>query len=307
MPYFIIEGRNKKEPVAHMPGIARLTMDNLLKDISEAKQLGISKVLLFGACPRQYKDNLASYAYAKNNIVSRAVAELKRKIKGVSIITDVCLCAYTAHGHCGILKTEDKVCIDNKETLKVLAKIALSHAQAGADWVAPSAMAKGQVSAIREALDKEGFKKTEILGYSAKFNSNFYGPFREAVDSAPKFGNRKAYQLDYHDAKKALREIDEDIREGAAMVMVKPALSYLDIIKEAKRKFNYPLAAYNVSGEYALVKMGASIGLWQEKEVALEIITSIKRAGADYIITYHAKDVAKWIKQKNYLISPSVI
>ncbi|MDP3041541.1 MAG: porphobilinogen synthase [Candidatus Omnitrophota bacterium] len=314
MPYFVIEGRNKKEPVADMPGIARLTIDNLLEEILEVKQLGIPRVLLFGACPRQYKDELASYAYAKNNIVSRAVAELKRKIKGIAVITDVCLCAYTSHGHCGILKTENrkqktknKVCIDNKETLKVLAKIALSHAQSGADWVAPSAMAKGQVLALREVLNKYGYKKTKILGYSAKFNSNFYGPFRNAASSAPLFGDRSGYQLDYSNAQGALKKIKEDIDSGADMVMVKPALSYLDIIKEAKRKFNYPLAAYNVSGEYALVKMGASIGLWQEKEVALEIITSIKRAGADYIITYHAKDVAKWIKQKNYLISPSVI
>ncbi|MDD5476841.1 MAG: porphobilinogen synthase [Candidatus Omnitrophica bacterium] len=300
MPYFVIEGRNKKEPVANMPGIFRLTIDNLLEEISEAKRLGISRVLLFGACPRQYKNESASYAYAKNNIVPRAVAGLKRKIKGVSVITDVCLCAYTSHGHCGILNKKNK--IDNRKTLEALSKIAFVHADSGADWVAPSAMAKKQVSAIRSALDKNGFSKVKIMGYSAKFASNFYGPFRDAVDSAPKFGNRKAYQLDYTDAKKALREIRDDIREGADMVMVKPALSYLDIIKEAKQKFNYPLAVYNVSGEFALVKMGANIGLWQEKEVVFEIITSLKRAGADYIITYHAKDIAQWIKQKNYLI-----
>ncbi|MDD5465146.1 MAG: porphobilinogen synthase [Candidatus Omnitrophica bacterium] len=299
MPYFVIEGRNKKEPVANMPGISRLTVDNLLKEVSESKQLGVSKALLFGVCPRHYKNELANYAYAKNNIVSRAVAELKRKIKGLSVITDVCLCAYTSHGHCAILDKKNK--IDGKKTLEALSKIALSHAASGADWVAPSAMAKKQVLAIREALDKNGFSNVKIMGYSAKFASNFYGPFRDAADSAPKFGDRKAYQLDYSDAKKALKEIGDDIREGADMVMVKPALSYLDIVKEAKQKFNYPLAAYNVSGEYVLVKMGAGIGLWQEKKIVFEITASIKRAGADYIITYHAKDIARWIKQKNYL------
>ncbi len=299
MPYFVIEGRNKREPVANMPGISRMTVDNLLKEISESKQLGISKALLFGVCPRYYKNELANYAYAKNNIVSRAVAELKRKIKGLSVITDVCLCAYTSHGHCAILDKKNK--IDGKKTLEALSKIALSHAASGADWVAPSAMAKKQVLAIRRALDKKGFSNVKVMGYSAKFASNFYGPFRGAADSAPKFGDRKAYQLDYSDAKKALKEIGDDIREGADMVMVKPALSYLDIVKEAKQKFNYPLAAYNVSGEYALVKMGAGIGLWQEKKIVFEITASIKRAGADYIITYHAKDIARWIKQKNYL------
>lgn len=299
MPYFVIEGRNKKEPVANMPGIFRLTVDNLLKEVLETKRLGISRVLLFGACPRQYKNALGSYAYTKNNIISRAAAELKRKIKGVSVITDVCLCAYTSHGHCGILNKKNK--IDNRKTLEALSKIALAHADSGADWVAPSAMAKKQVLAIRSALDKNGFSKVKIMGYSAKFASNFYGPFRGAVDSAPKFGDRKAYQLDYTDAKRALKEIKDDVREGADIVMVKPALSYLDIIKEAKQKFNYSLAAYNVSGEYALVKAGADAGLCQEKEVVLEIVTSIKRAGADYIITYHAKDIARWIKQKNYL------
>ncbi len=294
MPYFVIEGRDKKEPVANMPGISRLTIDNLLEEISEVKRLGISRVLLFGACPRQYKNELASYAYAKNNIVSQAVAELKRKIKGIAVITDVCLCAYTSHGHCGILNKEKK--IDNQKTLEALSKIALAHAVSGADWVAPSAMAKKQVLAIRNVLDKNRFPKVKIMGFSAKFASNFYGPFRGAVDSAPKFGDRKAYQLDYGDVKKALREIGDDIQEGADMLMVKPALCYLDIIRAARMRFTQPLAAYNTSGEYAFVKMGANIGLWQEKDAILEIITSIKRAGADFIITYHAKDIAKWLK-----------
>lgn len=294
MPYFVIEGRDKKEPVVNMSGISRLTIDNLLEEISEVKRLGISRVLLFGACPRQYKNELASYAYAKNNIVSQAVAELKRKIKGIAVITDVCLCAYTSHGHCGILNKEKK--IDNQKTLEALSKIALEHAVSGADWVAPSAMAKKQVFAIRNALDKNRFPKVKVMGFSAKFASNFYGPFRGAVDSAPKFGDRKAYQLDYGDAKKALMGIGDDIQEGADMVMVKPALCYLDIIRAARMRFTQPLAAYNTSGEYAFVKMGANIGLWQEKDTIFEIITSIKRAGADFIITYHAKDIAKWLK-----------
>ena len=294
LPYFIVEGSHKKEPVAHMPGVARLSIDNLCKDVEEASRLGINKILLFGVCPKRAKDKIGSYAYAKNNIVSQAIAELKVKIKGVSIITDVCLCVYTLSGHCGILNQDNK--IDNKKTLVALSKIALAHAASGADWVAPSAMAKNEVLAIRKALDRNGFRDVKILGYSAKFFSNFYGPFRQAADSTPKFGNRRAYQLNYSDGTKALQEIDSDIKEGADMVMVKPALCYLDIVRAARLRFAQPLAAYNTSGEYALVKMGANNGLWQEKEVVLEIITSIKRAGADFIITYHAKDIAKWLK-----------
>ncbi len=295
MPYFVVEGNNKKEPVPNMPGVVRLSVDNLCEDAEEAKRLGINRVLLFGVCPRYSKDKFGSYAYAKNNIVSKAIAELKRKIKGVSIITDVCLCAYTSSGHCGILTKGNKV--DNKRTLDALSKIALAHASSGADWVAPSAMAKNEVFAIRKALDKNGFWDVKILGYSAKFFSNFYGPFRQAADSAPKFGDRRAYQLDNSDEKRALKEIDNDIKEGADMVMVKPALCYLDIIRAARMSFTQPLAAYNTSGEYAFVKMGANIGLWQEEKVVFEIITSIKRAGADFIITYHAKDIAKWLKR----------
>ncbi len=296
MPYFVAEGYDRKEAVANMPQIARFSIDNLCKDVQEAKRLGISKVLLFGICPRRYKDRFGSYAYSKKSIIPRAVAEIKRKIKGVSVITDICLCAYTSSGHCGILTKENK--INNKKTIKALSKIALVHAASGADWVAPSAMAKKQVGAIRKTLDKNGFQKVKILAYSAKFASNFYGPFRGAADSAPKFGDRKAYQLDYSNGKKALKEIGDDIKEGADMVMVKPALSYLDIIKKAREKFSQnPLAAYNTSGEYALVKMGAEKGLWQEQKIVFEIITSIKRAGADIIITYHARDIAKWLKK----------
>jgi len=294
MPYFVIEGADKCLPIKSMPGIYRLSVDNLIKDIKEINRLGIKKVLLFGIA--EEKDEYAASAYAKNGIVHKAVRAVKENVKDITVITDVCLCAYTSHGHCGVIKAQSEVVIDNKETLKILAEIAVSHAEAGADWVAPSAMAKHQVKAIRTALDNKGYRKTKILGYSAKFASNFYGPFRDAVNSAPKFGDRSGYQLNFADTKAALKEIADDIKEGADAVMVKPALSYLDVIKSAKDKFNHPLAAYNVSGEYSFVKFGAKAGFWDEKKMVFEIITAIKRAGADWIISYHAKDIAKWLK-----------
>lgn len=297
-PYFVVSGRNKKEGIKSFPGIFRFSIDRLIKDIGEINKLGLNKVLLFGI-PKD-KDNFGKFAYNKNNIVALAVEKIKEEFPQIVIITDVCLCAYTKHGHCGILNVKKE--IDNRATLEALAKIAFRHAKAGADWVAPSAMAKGQVLAIRESLDKAGFKRTKILGYSAKFNSNFYGPFRQAANSAPAFGDRSNYQLDYSKPQEALAKIKDDIYSGADMVMVKPALSYLDIIKEAKQKFNYPLVAYNVSGEYALVKYAAHHKVWDEKKAVREILTSIARAGADYIITYHAKDIARWIKQENYSI-----
>lgn len=282
LPYFVIEGRNKKEPIKSMPGIYHLSVDNLIKDIRESRNLGIKAILIFGI-PRK-KDALGTGAYQRDGIVQKAVQQIKKEIKDIVVITDVCLCGYTTHGHCGVV---DKFIIDNDETLKILAKIALSHARSGADFVAPSAMMDGQVRAIREALDKNGFGDVGILAYSAKYASNFYGPFREALDSEPKFGDRKSYQMDFRNADEALREIKEDIDEGADIVMVKPALAYLDIIYRAKEKFNIPVAAYNVSGEYALVK---------EKNLILEVLTSIKRAGADLIISYHAKEAAKWLR-----------
>ena len=299
MPYFVIAGKRKREPVSNMPGVARLTIDNLLKDAKEAKTLGINSLLLFGVCPALKKDEKATYAYLPEGIIAQAIRALKEKLKGITVITDICLCAYTSHGHCGVIKngprsTVHSPLIDNDATLEALAKMALVHAQAGADWVAPSAMAKKQVFAIRKVLDNHGFSKVKILGYSAKFASNFYGPFREAVNSSPSFGDRRSYQLGFSSTKKALDEISEDIREGADMVMVKPALSYLDIIKAVKEKFGFPLAAYNTSGEYALVKIGAAKGLWQEKKVIFEIMSGIKRAGANIIITYHAKEFARW-------------
>jgi len=303
-PYFVVEGQRKKESVKNFPGVYRFSLDRLLRDIKITRGLGIDKVLLFGIPSK--KDAAGTSAYAGENIVSRAVRTLKNEFKNIAVFTDVCLCGYTTHGHCGIIKPQDRshtltgigktqVKIDNKKTLNALSEMALRHAEAGADWVAPSAMASGQILAIRRALDRNGLKKTKILGYSAKFASNFYGPFRQAADSAPAFGDRSGYQLDHSDAKAALKEIACDIREGADMVMVKPALSYLDIIREASWKFKFPLAAYNVSGEYAFVKYGAKRGLWDEKKMVFEILTSIRRAGAGLIITYHAKDAAHWL------------
>lgn len=298
-PYFVIAGKDKKQAIKNFPGVFRFSVDRLLKDVGQAAGFGLSKVLLFGVS--EDKDSIGSAAYGGNNIIAGAIRRIKEEFPDIVVMTDVCLCAYTAHGHCGIIKPQaprhkPEAKIDNKETLKALVKTALSHAYAGADWVAPSAMARGQVLAVRTALDKSGFKKTRILGYSAKFASNFYGPFRSAARSAPSFGDRSGYQLAYSGTAPALKEIADDIRQGADMVMVKPALSYLDVIREAGAKFDFPLAAYNVSGEYAFVKHGAKTGLWQEKDMALEVLTSIKRAGADLIITYHAKDAArlKW-------------
>jgi len=292
-PLFIIKGEKKKEPINSMPGIFRMSSDILLKEIEELKALGINRVLLFGIPDK--KDDDATEAYKDNNIISEAVKLIKSNFPNMNVMTDVCLCAYTSHGHCGIIDNQK---IDNKKTLLTLSKIALSHACAGADYVAPSAMADNQVAAIREELNHNGYQDTKIMGYSAKFASSFYGPFRDAADSAPKFGDRRAYQLDYRDKESALKKVQDDINEKADIVMVKPALSYLDIIKEVKDKFNYPLAAYNVSGEYSMVKLGVQEGFFNERKIVTEIMTGIKRAGADMIITYHAKDLADWSKNE---------
>lgn len=293
-PYFVTTGVNKKEPIRSFPGIYRFSIDKLIKDIKESRQLGLNKFILFGVPDK--KDNLGNEAYKKDNIISLAIKEIKNKFPEVVLITDVCLCAYTKHGHCGVLKKNTKN-IDNKKTVELLSRMVLTHAESGADWVAPSAMAKKQVLFIRKNLDANGYKNTKILGFSAKFNSNFYGPFRNAANSAPKFGDRSKYQLNYANNKSALNEIRLDIKEGASMVMVKPALSYLDIIKVAKEKFKYPLAVYNTSGEYAFIKYGAKKELWDEKKIVVEVLTAIKRAGADFIISYHAKDIARWQKK----------
>ncbi len=253
---------------------------------------GIPAVLLFGIPAA--KDEQASEAYAADGIVQRAAKALKQAEPDLLVITDVCLCEYTSHGHCGIVRDGD---VDNDATLPLLAKTALSHAQAGADMVAPSAMMDGQVAAIRQALDENGFGQTPIMAYAAKYASAFYGPFREAAESAPQFGDRCGYQMDPANAREALREIEGDVAEGADIVMVKPALAYLDVLARARRRFDLPLAAYNVSGEYAMIKAAAANGWLDEKRVVLETLTAIKRAGADIVITYHAKDAARWLRQ----------
>ncbi|MDD5246040.1 MAG: porphobilinogen synthase [Candidatus Omnitrophica bacterium] len=300
-PYFVTAGEGQKQAIDLFPGVYRFSSDTLLEEISQIRELGLRRILFFAVTDK--KDATGSHADRPNNFFVRAIKEIKDTFPDLSVITDVCLCAYTSHGHCGILKAQSakgktqSVLLDQGLTLERLSQIALSHARAGADWVAPSAMAKGQVHAIRAALDKNGYSRTKILGYSAKFASSFYGPFRNACASAPRFANRSSYQLDYQGSRKALQEIADDIKEGADTVMVKPALAYLDVIREAKEKFAFPLAAYNVSAEYVLVKLGAREGLFSERKMVSEIISSIKRAGADYIITYHAKDIAKWLKE----------
>jgi porphobilinogen synthase len=301
MPYFVIEGANKKERIERMPGIYRLSIDNLIKDLREAKLLGIKAALLFGICRK--KDGKATAAYSESGIVQKAIKAVRRNIKDMVIITDVCLCGYTSHGHCGIVKQSrtagGQFIIDNDKTLSVLAKVALSHARAGADFVAPSAMMDGQVRALREILDQNDFKDIGILAYSAKYASNFYGPFREALSSNPMFGDRKAYQMDFRNSNEALREIEHDIEEGADIVMIKPALAYLDIIARARALYKIPIAAYNVSGEYTMLKNYCQ-DKEEERRLAFEILTSIKRAGADIIISYYAKKVAKWIKEARH-------
>jgi len=298
-PLFVKDGKGIKEEIPSMPSVYRFSIDTLTEEAGKAWESGISTVLLFGLAEK--KDEYGSEAYRDGNIVSKAVSVLKKNFPTLIIITDVCLCAYTSSGHCGILKDSysdtTSVHIDEEATLLKLATMALSHAAAGADYVAPSAMVDEQVKTIRHVLDKSGYQNTKIMGYSTKFASQFYGPFRDAANSAPEFGDRKTYQVNYADRKRALTEVGNDINEGADIVMIKPALCYLDVIREAKTEFNYPLAAYNVSGEYAMVKMGARLGFWDERKMVSEIITSIKRAGADIIITYHALDIAQWLSR----------
>ncbi|MEQ6359273.1 porphobilinogen synthase [Thermoanaerobacter thermohydrosulfuricus] len=289
-PLFVVPGDNIKEEIDSMPGVYHFSIDLLVEEVKEVRDLGIPAILLFGV--PSYKDELGSEAYSEEGIVQKAVREIKEKVPEIVVITDVCMCGYTIHGHCGIVENGQVV---NDKTIDYIAKIALSHVEAGADIVAPSDMMDGRVAAIRKLLDSRGFVNTPIMAYSAKYASSFYGPFREAAHSAPQFGDRKSYQLDYGNSNEALREIALDIEEGADIVMVKPALSYLDIIRRVKDNFNIPIAAYNVSGEYSMVKAAAKMGWIDEKSAVLEILTSIKRAGADMIITYFAKDVAKWL------------
>lgn len=284
-PMFVVEGEGIKEEIPSMPGQYRFSVDELLKEVSTFGTLGLKSVLLFGI--PHHKDEMASEAYAENGIVQRAVRALKQKFPDLYVITDVCLCEYMSHGHCGIVKDGD---VDNDPTLELLAKTALSHAQAGADMVAPSDMMDGRVAAIREKLDENGFCNTPIMAYSAKFASAFYGPFRDAADSAPHFGNRKTYQMDVRNAREALHEVALDMEEGADIVMVKPGLAFLDILRATAEMSDVPVAVYNVSGEYAMVKAAAQKGWIDENAIIRETLIAFRRAGADIIITYHAKE-----------------
>jgi porphobilinogen synthase len=292
-PIFVDENAKKPVPINSMPGCFRLPLQEVVNEARKTLDNGIKAVLLFGVPSK--KDDVGSAAFAEDGVIQKTVKLLKEEFgDDIVVITDVCLCEYTNHGHCGIVK-DGKV--DNDSTLEVLGKVAVSHAQAGADIVAPSSMMDGQVKHIRSALDDAGFKDVAIMAYSAKYASCFYGPFREAAESKPKFGDRKSYQMSYGSQNEALREIELDIIEGADIVMVKPALAYLDIIHLAKSRFTVPIAAYNVSGEYAMVKAAAKLGWIDEKAAIFEILTGIKRAGADIIITYFAKEVAPWLNQ----------
>lgn len=291
-PMFVVEGENIKNPVESMPNVYQYSLDRIDEILNEVEKSGISGILIFGI--PKHKDEYATEAYNDNGITQQAVRYIKKNYPSLIIIADVCLCEYTSHGHCGVVCGEK---ILNDETLPLLSKMAVSLAKAGADIIAPSDMMDGRVSAIRNALDENGFIDTPILSYSAKFASAYYSPFRDAAESAPEFGDRKTYQMDYANGREALREIADDISEGADMVMVKPALAYLDIIKSAREKFDLPLVAYNVSGEYAMVKAAAQNGWIDEKKIVSENMIAIKRAGADIIITYHALDVAKWIDE----------
>ncbi|MBU5590552.1 porphobilinogen synthase [Clostridium sp. MSJ-4] len=291
-PIFVVEGENIKEEISSLPGTYHYSIDRLEEVVEEVKSSGIRGIILFGL--PEHKDSFASSAYDDNGVVQRAIRKIKELHKDLWIITDVCMCQYTNHGHCGIV--EDSRIINDK-SVEIIAKISVSHARAGADMIAPSDMMDGRVKAIRKALDKEGYESVSIMSYSAKYSSAFYGPFREAAHSTPQFGDRKTYQMDPGNIKEAMREIEGDIEEGADIIMVKPALSYLDIIRWAKDRFDYPIAAYSVSGEYALIKAAAEKGLVDEKAIALEMLLSIKRAGADIIITYYALQAAEWIKE----------
>ena len=287
-PLFAVSGKSVKKPIHSMPGQFQLSVDYLAKEAREAFDLGIPAVLLFGIPAK--KDEQGTGAFAKDGIVQQAVKRIKSEVPDMLVITDVCLCEYTSHGHCGILEKDQ---VQNDLTLEVLAETALSQAKAGADMVAPSAMMDGQIGAIREMLDENALEDIPIMAYSAKYASSFYGPFREAAESAPQFGDRKSYQMDPANGDEAIREISLDVTEGADIIMVKPALAYLDIIHRAKQEFDLPLAAYNVSGEYSMIKAAAQLGWLDEEKAMLESLTAIKRAGADIIITYWAKDLAK--------------
>ena len=292
-PIFVAEGKNIKKPVDSMPGVYQYSVDMLDEILKEIDASGISGLLIFGI--PAHKDELASSAYDDSGVTQQAIRYIKGKYPDMIVIADVCLCEYTSHGHCGVI-CDGKIL--NDETLPLLAKMSVSLAKSGADIIAPSDMMDGRVTAIRKALDENGFSGTPILSYSAKFASGYYSPFRDAAESSPAFGDRKTYQMDCANGREALREIADDIEEGADMVMVKPALAYLDVLKAARERFDLPIAAYNVSGEYSMVKAAAQNGWIDEKRIVMENLTAIKRAGADIIITYHALDAAKWLEEE---------
>jgi len=292
-PLFVGPGKGRVQPVPSMPGVAQLSVDRAVGECAEAHSLGIPAVILFGL-PEQ-KDPVGSEAYADDGIVQQAIGEIKSKLPDLLVITDVCLCEYTDHGHCGVIKNGD---VENDSTLELLVKESLSHARAGADIVAPSDMMDGRVGAIRKALDESGFTQTAIMAYAAKYASGFYGPFREAAESTPQFGDRRSYQMDPANSDEALREVELDIREGADIVMVKPAMAYLDVVYRVKQKFGYPVAAYNVSGEYSMIKAAGQNGWIDEERIMMEVLYAIRRAGADMILTYFAKDAARLLHGK---------
>ena len=287
-PLFITEGKNFKKPIGSMPGQFQLSTDYAIDEIKGAQDLGIPAVILFGIPER--KDATGSEAYSDRGVIQTAIRQIKDKTPEMIVIADLCLCEYTDHGHCGVL---EEGCVDNDATLELLAQTAIAQAKAGADMIAPSGMMDGAVGMIREALDEEGYENTPIMAYSAKYASCFYGPFREAAESAPKTGDRKSYQMDPANSDEAIREMNMDVEEGADILMVKPALPYLDIIRRAREEFDLPIAAYNVSGEYAMIKAAANMGWIDGERAMMEALTAIKRAGADLIITYFAKDAAK--------------
>ncbi len=291
-PVFVRYGEKVVEPIEAMPGVNRYSIDQLGKYVGRLLEAGIRATLIFGI-PAS-KDELGSQAYSSDGIVPRAITEIKRSVPSMLVAADVCLCEYTSHGHCGVIQDGQ---VDNDKTLPLLGRAAVEYARAGADIVAPSAMMDRQVGAIRAALEDSGYHETLVMGYSAKFASSFYGPFREAAGSTPSFGDRKAYQMSPANSREALREIEGDVREGADIIMVKPALSYLDIIAKARSRFNLPIAAYNVSGEYSMIKAASLNGWLNEKATVMEVLTSIKRAGADTIITYFAEQVANWLRE----------
>lgn len=292
-PLFIAEHIDEPREISSMPGIVQWPLEYLAREAERIARLGISAVLLFGI-PSE-KDEVGSQAYASQGIIQQAIQRFKAEVPDLLVLTDVCLCEYTSHGHCGVIQNGN---VQNDESLELLARMALSHVEAGADVVAPSDMMDGRVGAIRHALDEHGFSSTPIMAYSAKYASGFYGPFREAAGSAPQFGDRRSYQMDPANVREALREIDLDIAEGADIVMVKPALAYLDVIQRVREHCDLPIAAYNVSGEFAMIKAAARNGWIDERRIVMEVLTGIRRAGADMIITYFAPEVAEWLNEK---------